>query len=60
MVWYSILIVAAIALAAWFVRFVRTPSFRHRFGSEGKDPGQAGSHARGSMLNADRDFRKND
>jgi hypothetical protein len=46
-----------IALAAWFGG---TPSFRHRFGSEGKDPGQAGAHARGSMLNADRDFRKND
>ena len=44
MVWYGIVIVAAIALAAGFVRFVRTPSFRHRFGSEGKDPGQAGAH----------------
>ena len=57
MVWYGILIVAAIAVVVWFVR---TPSFRHRFGSQGKDPGQAGSHARGSMLNADREFRKND
>jgi len=46
-----------IALAAWFGG---TPSSRHPFGIEGKDPGQACAHARGSMLNADRDFRKND
>jgi hypothetical protein len=57
MVWYGILIVAAIAFVAWFVR---TPSFRHHVRGRGKDPGQAGWHAEGSMLNANRNFRKND
>jgi len=57
LVFYVIVVVAAVGFAVWFVR---TPSFHHRFGSKGKDPGQAGSHAGGSMLNADRDFRKND
>ena len=57
MVWYGILIVAAIAFVAWLVR---TPSFRHHVRGRGKDPGQFGSHAEGSMFNANRDFRKND
>ena len=57
MVFYVIVGVAAIAFLAWFVR---TPSFRHHLRGKGKDPGQAGWHAEGSMLNANRDFRKND
>lgn len=57
MVWYGIVIVAAIAFIAWFVR---TPSFRQHRRGRGKDPGQAGWHAEGSMLNVNRDFRKND
>jgi len=57
MVFYGIVIVAAIAFFSWFVR---TPSFRQHLRGKGKDPGQAGWHAEGSMLNANRDFRKND
>jgi hypothetical protein len=57
MVWYVILFLAATGFVVWFVR---TPSFRHHARGRGKDPGQAGCHAEGSMLNATRDFRKND
>ncbi|HET8665495.1 MAG TPA: hypothetical protein VFM08_14365 [Nocardioides sp.] len=57
MVFYGIVIVGAIGFFAWFVR---TPSFRQHVHGRGKDPGQAGWHAEGSMLNANRDFRKND
>jgi hypothetical protein len=57
MLWYIILIVAFIAFVAWFVR---TPSFRHHLRGRGKDPGQLGAHAEGSMLNANNQFRKND
>jgi hypothetical protein len=57
MVWYGIVIISAIAFVAWFVR---TPSFRQHLRGRGEDPGQAGWHAEGSMLNANRDFRKND
>jgi hypothetical protein len=56
MVFYIIVIVLAVAFIAWFVR---TPSFRHHMRGRGKDPGQAGGHAEGSMLNTNRDFRKN-
>jgi hypothetical protein len=57
MVWYIILIAAVILFGVWFIR---TPSFRHHVRGKGKDPGQAGGHAEGSMFNANRDFRKND
>ena len=57
MAWYIILIVAAISFVAWFVR---TPTFRQLRRGRGADPGQTGSHAEGSMLNANNSFRKND
>ena len=55
MIWYAVVIVVAVVALAWFVR---TPAFRHAL--RRKDPGQAGTHYEGSMLNADRSFRKND
>jgi hypothetical protein len=56
---YIFLIVAAIVIVVWFVR---TPMFRQLRRGSGRDPGQHGSGATGSgsMLNASRDFRKND
>jgi hypothetical protein len=57
MVWYTFLVLAAIAFLVWFVR---TPTFRHLRRGQSRDPGQAGTHYEGSMLNADRSFRKND
>ncbi|MGC4109794.1 MAG: hypothetical protein QM747_05095 [Nocardioides sp.] len=55
MVWYIIVIAAVVVFLAWFVR---TPTYRHL--RQRKDPGQSGTHQEGSMLNADRNFRKND
>jgi len=59
MVWYSIVILAAIGFVTWFVR---TPTFRHlRAGRRKVRDDQSASHyAEVSMLNANNDFRKND
>jgi hypothetical protein len=59
MIFYGIVIVAAIVIVTWFVR---TPLFRQHRRGGGKDPGQAGSRGvgSGSSYNASREFRKND
>jgi hypothetical protein len=59
MVWYGIVILAALGFITWFVR---TPTFRHIRAGHGKELGeQGGSHyAEVSMLNANNAFRKND
>jgi hypothetical protein len=59
MVWYSIVILAAIGFVTWFVR---TPTFRHRRAGHAKlrDDQSASHYAEVSMLNANNQFRKND
>jgi hypothetical protein len=46
MVWYTIVIVAAAAFIAWFVR---TPLFRAHLNGRSKDPGEQGTRMDGKF-----------